>query len=117
MFDENYVLIQGRLTADPTLTVSKGGKEICRFSIANNVAVDKVHYLDCVAFEGTAKMVQANIKKGNPVFIKGRITSSSYTDEATGKKLKSVNIMVSTIWKIDRFEKPKENPFDNEIPL
>jgi single-strand DNA-binding protein len=120
MYDENYLSIQGRLTADPTLTTSKAGKDVCRFSIANNMSDEKVFYFDCVAFEGTAKLVAKNIKKGTPVIIKGRLSSSSYQDEASGKKLKSVNIIVSTIWEVARFKKADQvddNPFQDEIPM
>lgn len=82
----NCAVFMGRLTKDPDLSVDSNGKEYLRFT----VAVDRDYckgeertadFINCVAFGGDAVFISTHFKKGKMIAVKGRLTSSSYTDK------------------------------------
>lgn len=87
----NKIIIKGRLTRDPEMRASASGVEFCKFTVAvdRRVSKDKMKekqadFFDCVAFSGTAGMINAYFHKGKEILVEGRMESN--TTEKDGQK-------------------------------
>jgi single-strand DNA-binding protein len=84
----NVVLIGGRLTHDPEISVTRTNKKKATFSIAVNTGfgdAKKTDYIDCEAWEKQADNLE-RATKGTTVIVNGRIEKQSWEDRETGKK-------------------------------
>lgn len=79
----NFIIIKGRLTKDPELSVSNGGKEYLRFGVAvtDNFDRDKTHFFDCIAFGKTAGFIATYFSRGQEILISGDMRQDRYTDK------------------------------------
>lgn len=82
----NKVMLLGHITA-PKLTTSKNGMPICQFSLATNrykkekddTFTEEVTWHRIITFADQAKKI-AELPKGTPMFIEGRISNREWTD-------------------------------------
>lgn len=89
----NKVTLYGNLVKDPELKSLPNGTHVSSFSVATNRTVkdqsgtkkDIPEYHNVVAFGKQAELIHQYIKKGNPIFIEGRIQTRSW-DGQDGKK-------------------------------
>lgn len=104
--EQNLVLLSGRLTRDPNVAFTQKGQAVCRFDIAVNRRYmdnttsewkDDVVYVPVVVWGPTAERCKDRVKKGTPVYVEGRLTSSEYTDKATGQTRKSMQVTARRI--------------------
>ena len=99
----NKAFIIGNLTRDPELKTLPSGSAVCNFSIATNRTwKDKsgeqkkdVEFHNIVAFGRTAEIIHQYVKKGNGIFIEGRIQTRSW--EKDGKKNYRTEIVAETM--------------------
>lgn len=79
----NSINLLGRLTQDPTLTYSKGEDPIavCRFSVAVRRNQEETDFINCVAFAGTAEMIEKYFKKGHLIGVTGALHIDKYKDK------------------------------------
>lgn len=99
--EQNQVLLVGRLTRDPNVAFTQKGQAVCRFDIAvnrrymdaaTNEWKDDTVFVPVVVWGAAAERCKDRVKKGTPVHVEGRLTSSEYTDKATGQPRKSLQI-------------------------
>lgn len=89
----NKVTLYGNLTKDPELKSLPNGTHVSSFSVATNRTIkdqsgskkDIPEYHNVVAFGKQAELIHQYIKKGNPIFLEGRIQTRSW-DGQDGKK-------------------------------
>ena len=89
----NKVILYGNLTKDPELKSLPSGMHVNSFSLATNRSTkdasgakkDIPEYHNIVAFGKTAEIIHQYVKKGNPIYIEGRIQTRSW-DGQDGKK-------------------------------
>jgi len=97
----NKVILMGRLTRDPILTLSEGGMDICRFGLAINrewkksdgsTANNETVFVDVTAFNKQAKVIGQYLTKGSPIHFEGRLKLGEWRGEdgKTNKKLEVV---------------------------
>ncbi|MDY6895927.1 MAG: single-stranded DNA-binding protein [Thermotogota bacterium] len=90
--------ILGRLGNDPELTTTANDTTVCNFSVATSEKrkgqEEKTNWHRCVAFNGTGKTIAKHCKKGEKIYIEGRIDYSSYEKDGVTKH--STSIIVST---------------------
>tara|TARA_Y100000310_G_scaffold283472_1_gene305464 strand:+ start:3169 stop:3615 length:447 start_codon:yes stop_codon:yes gene_type:complete len=97
----NKVILMGRLTRDPILTLSEGGMDICRFGLAINrerkksdgsTANNETVFVDVTAFDKQAKVIGQYLTKGSPIHFEGRLKFGEWRGEdgKTNKKLEVV---------------------------
>lgn len=81
-FSYNKTMLAGRLTADPELTTTPNGIDVCRFSVAvsRKAQKDKTDFFDVVAWRETAKLICKYFKKGSSIFVEGELQKRSYED-------------------------------------
>lgn len=107
--DLNMVIIAGRLTRDPELKYTQGGRAVCTVSIANTrfykdksgEKKEDTTFIDATVWDKFAEYVGERMLKGRPVVIEGRIKSESWEDKTTGQKRSKIEIMASRITPLD----------------
>lgn len=82
----NYVMMMGRLTADPELRTTENGNEFATFSIAVQRPKPKdgdneTDFFNCVAWRNRAKIVSEWYHKGDMIMIVGTLRNRRYTDK------------------------------------
>lgn len=104
----NIIVIEGRLTKDPTYMKTKNGKSLCRFSIANNryyytngTLQKEVYFFDLVAWGYNADKAAVTLFKGRHVLINGELRQNSYVSK-DGNKKTSIYILALDIKNLDK---------------
>ena len=95
----NTVVLSGRMTKDPELKYTSGGKAYTTFTLAVQKTKDEAEFIDCVAWEKTAENIVEYFRKGNRILIQGRLNVSSY--EQNGEKRKFIRVLANTFEFID----------------
>ena len=99
----------GRLTKDPELKTTQGGKNYTRFCLAVDGIKDKdgnksTDFIDCVAWSKTAEIIAKYARKGSKLGVSGRLHTT--TSEVNGEKRKYTEIVVNEFDLLD--SKPKD---------
>ena len=81
----NTVIISGNLTKDIDLRATQSNIYVTNFTVAVRENEDTTYFLDCVAWKGTAELLNKYAKKGSKVLVQGRITKRSYEHDGTTK--------------------------------
>lgn len=88
-------MIIGRLTRDPELRTTPNGANVCQLSIATNYVytnqqsgqkVEQVEYHNVVVWRKLADISNQYLKKGQRVYIEGRLQTRSWDDTKSGQK-------------------------------
>jgi len=93
----NKAFIIGNLTRDPELRTLTSGAAVASFSIATNRVwknqsgekQEDTQFHNIVAFGRQAEIVNQYLKKGNPVFIEGRIQTRNWDAQDGTKKYRT----------------------------
>jgi single-strand DNA-binding protein len=101
----NKVILLGNVGKDPEIRSTAGGMTVANFSIATTDRIkgadgqftDKTEWHNLVAFQRTAEIVRDYVKKGNKLYIEGRLSTSTWDDKATGQKKYKTEIIVSDL--------------------
>ena len=115
----NIVVLEGRLTDDPDIRTTAGGKLVANFTLASNRGKNDPDWLDCVAWENSAEFLRKYGSKGRLILVKGHLQTRSYEDKE-GKKRKITEVIVESLKPLDRAsETPKTefSPVDDDIPF
>lgn len=106
----NFVRIDGNLTQDPEVKISKNGKTYCKTGICYNERrmtkndanekkfENKPNFFNFTAFDHEAEYLKS-CKKGDLVTITGELKQDTWTDSNNEKKSSTV-IVVNSIFKI-----------------
>lgn len=105
MPDINEVRMAARLTRDPELTYIQNGTALCKFGIAQSRKFkaksgdmnEETNFFNVTLWGNGAEWVGENIKKGQPVFISGRLRSNEWQDRDTGAKRTAVEIQADRV--------------------
>lgn len=100
----NKAIIYGNLTRDPELKSLPSGMQVCEFSVATNrvwkdkngMKQESTDYHNAVVFGKQAELVKQYLKKGNGVFLEGRIQTRSW-DAQDGSKRYRTEIVADRI--------------------
>lgn len=99
----NQVVLKGRLSRDPEIRfTSTNNKKVANFSVAvqrnfkNANGEYDADFFNCVAFAGTADMIEKFFKKGQEILLIGRIQNRSWDDDQ-GVKHYATDIMVDRV--------------------
>ena len=123
----NKVFLIGRLTRDPEKKVLESGTEIVRFALATDrYFIDKsgekkqeTEFHNVVLFGKIGNIASLYLKKGNLVFIEGRLRTRTWQDK-NGNPVSKVEIIGERIQlgpKSGQNSKTPEKTQENEIPI
>lgn len=99
----------GRLTKDPELKTTQGGKNYTRLCLAVDGIKDKdgnktADFIDCIAWNKSAEIIAQYARKGSKLGISGRLHTTTY--EKDGEKRKAVDVVINEFDLLD--SKPKD---------
>jgi single-strand DNA-binding protein len=92
----NKVMLMGNLTRDPELRYTPNNTAVCKIGVAVNrrwrdqqgEMREEVTFVDCDAFGKTAETINQYLKKGQPIFIEGRLRLDQWQDKEGNKRSK-----------------------------
>lgn len=90
----NKVILIGNLGKDPEVKYTPSGTAVAKFSLATNERYkdksgewqDRTEWHNIVAWQRLAEIVGEYVKKGNKLYIEGRLQTSSWDDKESGQK-------------------------------
>ena len=97
--DLNKVMIIGRLTREPELRTTPNGASVCQIGLATNY-VEQVEYHNIVMWRKLAEIANQYLKKGQRVYIEGRLTTRSW-DAQDGTKRSKTEIVADNMIMLD----------------
>jgi single-strand DNA-binding protein len=101
MSNFNKILLMGNLTRDPQLSYLPNQTAVVEFGLAVNrkwkgqdgTMKDEACFVDCRAFGKSAETLNKYCKKGNPLFVEGRLKFDSWTKQ-DGSKASKLSVTV-----------------------
>ncbi|MBU1026629.1 MAG: single-stranded DNA-binding protein [Candidatus Margulisbacteria bacterium] len=115
----NRVILAGRLTADPVVRYTDKETPVAHFSMAINWKSKNtkgVDFINCVAWNGLAKISGEYLKKGQLVAVEGKLKISSYEDKK-GQKKTSTEVILDNLQMLDsKFYKEASKTAKKEEP-
>lgn len=102
----------GNLTKEPEIRYTNNNLKVATITIAIN-RKEEADFIDCVAFDKKADIIEQYLHKGNKVAIEGRLQTSMY--EKDGKKNKSMNILINNIEFLNINKVVEEDKIKKEI--
>ena len=74
-------IVSGRLGANPYLAYTKKGEPICKMSVSLINEQSETSWRKIVVFGKLAELCSVHLRKGNEVFVRGRIYLKAFTDQ------------------------------------
>jgi single-strand DNA-binding protein len=98
----NKVILMGNLTRDPELRYTPKGTPVVRFGLAVNrtwrdesgQSVSDVLFVDVDAFGSQAEVINQYLRKGNPLFLEGRLKLDTWEDKQTGQRRSRMSVVM-----------------------
>ena len=99
----NKAIILGRLGRDPEIRHTPNGNSVCNFSIATSETWkdkntgekrERTEWHNCVSFGKQGEIIAQYVKKGDQLYIEGKIQTDEYEKE--GQKHYSTKINVNS---------------------
>ena len=86
MYMPHFAFFIGRMVSWPEEKVQDGGSKVCRFSIAvergkNESGDTPTMFIKCVAWGQKSAFVSQYFKKGQPIWVMGKINPYTYQDK------------------------------------
>jgi len=100
----NRVILVGNLGKDPEIRHTEGGIAVARFPIATSESFkdkagnkqERTEWHNIVAWRGLAEVAEKYMKKGQSIYVEGKIRTNSYQDKE-GIQRYSVEIVADNI--------------------
>lgn len=119
----NSVNLIGAVGNDPEVRTLQGGAKVASFRIATTERYkdrdgnqkEQTEWHNITVWNGKADFVEKYVKKGNNLFISGKLATRQWTDQS-GNKRYTTEVVAENIQMLDR--KPKENKpvIDEDLP-
>lgn len=98
----NKVILMGNLTRDPEMRYTTSGIAIANISLAVNrkwynearELQEEVTFVIVDAFGKQAETIVQYFKKGNPIFLEGRLRQDQWVDKQTGQKRSLLKVVL-----------------------
>jgi single-strand DNA-binding protein len=105
----NKVMLMGNLTKDPLLSYLPSQTPIAEFGLAVNrtwtgqdgVKKEEVTFVDCTAFGKAAELLNQYKRKGDPLFVEGRLKLDQW-EAQDGSKRSKMRVVVETFQFLNR---------------
>jgi len=118
----NKVMIIGNVGKDPEVRYSQSGSAVCTFSVATSESwtkdgqkQEKTEWHNVVAFNKQAETLEKYLKKGDKVYLEGKLQTSQY--EKDGQTHYATKIIVFGFQFLGKkTEEPKQRQGTNQEP-
>jgi single-strand DNA-binding protein len=122
---QNKAILMGFLGNDAEVRTGQNNQKFTTFSLATKTSykdkesgeyIPRTEWHRCIVF-GKFSEFAATLKKGAHIQVEGEIRHTEYTPRKAKKPVRTDNIRVTSILKLDRAERAaEEEEFDSEIP-
>lgn len=92
----NLVYISGRLVKDPELKEAQNGTVFLGNAIAVNRDKDTADFIDIVAFDKTATLINQYFSKGDRIGVRGKLQKRSYQNN-NGQNVYVTEVIVNEV--------------------
>lgn len=97
----NHLILMGRLTKDPEIRYTNGGKTVGSFSLAvdrrfKSEGQPEADFFNCVTFGKQAEFVEKYLHKGTKILLAGEIQNNNYKDQ-NGVQHYSMQVLINEI--------------------
>ena len=104
----NQVILTGRTTGEIVVrTVNE--KPVTTFTVAVDSYKDHTDFINCVAWDKKATLLEQYVKKGDKIGLCGRISTRSF-DDKDGKKQYVTEVVVTEIEFLQPKQKTEQKP-------
>lgn len=80
MQEQHRITVFGRVGKDPELSYTRNQKAVCNFTLAESIeGQDTPKWHQVVVWEKQAERCPVNLRKGDPVIVRGHIREHEYT--------------------------------------
>lgn len=101
----NKVLLLGNVGKDPEIASTNGGTLVAKLSLATSERFkdnqgewqERTEWHNLVAYARGAEILRDYVHKGSKLFVEGRLTTRSWDDKDSGKKIYRTEIVVGDI--------------------
>ncbi len=101
----NKVILLGNIGKDPEFKMLPSGQGVANFSIATAERYkdkggewqERTEWHNLVAYARLAEIIRDYVKKGSKLYVEGRLTTRSWDDKESGKKVYRTEIVVSEL--------------------
>jgi len=101
----NKVILLGNVGKDPEIKALPSGQPVANFSIATSDRYkdqqgnfqERTEWHNMTAYGKLAEIVRDYVKKGNKLYIEGRLTTRSWDDKETNKKVYRTEIVIGDL--------------------
>jgi single-strand DNA-binding protein len=101
----NKVILLGNVGKDPEFKALPSGQPVVNFSLATSERFkdqqgnqqERTEWHNLVAYAKLAEIVRDYVKKGNKLYVEGRLTTRSWDDRETNKKVYRTEIVISDL--------------------
>jgi len=101
----NKVLLLGNVGKDPEIASTNGGTLVAKLSLATSERFkdkqgewqERTEWHNLVAYARSAEILRDYVHKGSKLFVEGRLTTRSWDDKESGKKIYRTEIVVGDI--------------------
>jgi|SRR5580658_388591 single-strand DNA-binding protein len=101
----NKVILLGNVGKDPEVKFLPSGSAVANLTIATSERFkdkggewqDRTEWHNLVAYQRTAEIIRDYVKKGNKLYIEGRIQTRSWDDKTSGEKKYRTEIIIAEL--------------------
>lgn len=113
----NQVILTGRLTAKVETKKTQSNKSVASFTVAVSNGKDKpADFINCVAWEKTAELLEKYTNKGNMIGIIGKISTRSYTNRENQKQY-ITEVLVREVEFLESKPKETNHQFEEVVEI
>lgn len=118
----NKAILAGNVVRDPEVRTTGTGKKVANFTIAVNNSYtvrgekrDEVNFINCVAWDPLASIIEQWVKKGDSLLLDGRIQVRQY-QTTTGENRYATEVVLDNMNMLGRRGSSKTDGDDNLYP-
>ena len=101
----NKVLLLGNVGKDPEIASTNGGTLVAKLSLATSERFkdkqgewqERTEWHNLVAYARGAEILRDYVHKGSKLYVEGRLTTRSWDDKESGKKIYRTEVVVGDI--------------------
>lgn len=101
----NKVLLLGNVGKDPEIASTNGGTLVAKLSLATSGRFkdkqgewqERTEWHNLVAYARGAEILRDYVRKGSKLYVEGRLTTRSWEDKESGRKIYRTEIVVGDI--------------------
>jgi single-strand DNA-binding protein len=119
----NKCMIIGNLGRDPEMRYTPSGQAVTQFTVATNRNYrdqnqewqKETEWFRVVVWGQQAERAAENLRKGNKVYVEGRIQTRQWEDQ-TGQKRYTTELVANQVTSLERRDRDEDAPFPDEAP-